>query len=493
MLMNWIRNRFKGAAADSLLLTFVKIITALLGLLTTKLLSKQLSLQDYGTYSQAMLLVSTVTAITILGLSDATNYFYNNCEDDDLKQKYISTVFCIQYVLGIFSGIIICILMVPIVGYFNNPDLRKVIFYAAWMPVFLNLIPMLQVLFISIGKAKIIAVRNFVVSVARLIIVSLTVFLFKDIRLIFILTLLLDIIQTLYFYHSFSKYRFTIKLSNFDRHYVKPILVFSIPMAVFVFTSALSRDIDKYVISYFTDTETLAVYTNAAKVLPFDMLTASFLTVLIPIVTRQVRSENYIDAQKTLKAYLRIGYLGTWILVAGGIVTAREMMLFFYDDKYLSGLNVFIVYLFVDMIRFANTSLILSAKGKTKSLMKWSIISLFANFIFNVLAFYVWGLIGPAITTLVITLGLMCVYLFISAKELNTSVRFLFDWKEIVIEISELVLIGIIFYFGKKALYLLFDSYLLVFFTTYVLFLIVMIIINKRRLIDCLRTINQMK
>lgn len=493
MLLNWIRSKFKGAAADSLILTFVKIITALLGLLITKLLSKQLSLQDYGTYSQAMLLVSTVTSITILGLSDATNYFYNNSDDDSIKQKYISTVFCIQYILGLLSGIVLCILIVPIVTYFNNPDLRKIIFFVAWMPVFQNLIPMLQVLFISIGKAKVIAVRNFVVSVARLTIVAVTVFLIKDIRSIFILTLVLDIVQTIYFYLSFSKYKFPIKISCFTKHYIRPIISFSIPMAVFVFTSALSRDIDKYVISYFTDTETLAVYTNAAKILPFDMLTASFLTVLIPIVTRQVRSEKYVEAQKTLKAYLRIGYLATWILVAGAIVNAKEMMLFFYDEKYLPGLNVFIIYLFVDMMRFANTSLILSAKGKTKKLMKWSIIALIANTILNVLAFKVLGVIGPAITTLIITIGLMCIYLIISSKEIDTSVISLFDWTEIFIEVIELIVIGTVFYFGKNALYLLCDSYLFVFLVTYALFLCVMLILNRKRLIDALKTINQMK
>lgn len=58
-------------------------------------------------------------------------------------------------------------------------------------------------------------------------------------------------------------------------------------------------------------TEILSVYTNAAKVLPFDMLTASFLTVLIPIVTRQIRAERFEDARVTLKAYLRVGYLAT--------------------------------------------------------------------------------------------------------------------------------------------------------------------------------------
>lgn len=67
---------------------------------------------------------------------------------------------------------------------------------------------------------------------------------------------------------------------------------FSIPMAIYVLTNSLTRDIDKYVISAFADTETLAIYTNASKILPFDMLTASLITVLIPIITRLINQKN---------------------------------------------------------------------------------------------------------------------------------------------------------------------------------------------------------
>lgn len=488
-----IKEKMHGAAADSILLTFVKVVTALLGLLTTKLLSTQFSLHEYGTYSQAMLLVSTVTSITILGLSDATNYFYNAADDEETKQKNIATVFGIQYFLGLLSGLLICCFSIPITKYFQNTDLYRIIFFAAWMPVFQNLIPMLQVLFVSIGKAKLIAARNLVVSVARLAFVAIACFVTKDIKTIFILTLMMDVAQTAYFYYSFSKNKFRIKLKDFSIRLIKPILAFSIPMAVFVFTSALSRDIDKYVISYFTDTETLAIYTNAAKILPFDMLTASFLTVLIPIVTRQVRSEKYQDAQKTLKAYLRVGYLATWILVAGAIVNAKEMMLFFYDEKYLPGLTVFIIYLVVDMVRFANTSLILSAKGKTKTLMQWSIIALIVNLVFNVAAFKVLGVIGPAIITLAITVLLMMIYLHISAKEIKTTLVNLFDWKELFIEIGQLLFVGWLAYFGKRLLNTCIKSYYLVLIIDYGVFIAVMLYINRNRIMDCLREINRLK
>ena len=493
MQLQTISHKLKGAAADSLILTFVKVVTAVLGLLTTKLLSTQFSLSEYGTYSQAMLLASTITSVSILGLTDATNYFYNSADDEERKRQNIATVFGIQYIIGIFCGLLVCIAQAPIIQYFRNEELYKIIIFAAWMPIFNNLIPMLQVLFISIGKAKTIAIRNFMVSLLRLGFVALASFVTRNIRTVFVLLLILDIAQVVYFYISFSKNGFRIKLRDFRCKLVGPILNFSIPMAVYVFTSALSRDIDKYVISYFSDTQTLAIYTNAAKVLPFDMLAAAFLTVLVPIVTRQVRSENYTDAQKTLKAYLRVGYLATWILVVGAIVNAKEMMLLLYDKKYLSGLSVFVVYLFVDMFRFANMSLILAAKGKTKTLLKWSLISLVVNAALNVVTYLTVGIIGPALSTLVVTIGLMLIYLSISAKEISTSIKELFDWREVITEIVQLLVIGSIALVIKKLLYMFISSYVIVLLLNYVMFCGVMMLLNKPRLADCLKIINQLK
>lgn len=80
----------KGASWDSVFLTFVKLVTTLTAILQTKILSVGLSLSDYGTYSQANVVVSVCTAILLLGLVDAINYFYN--DERHPKEKRIRLV-----------------------------------------------------------------------------------------------------------------------------------------------------------------------------------------------------------------------------------------------------------------------------------------------------------------------------------------------------------------------------------------------------------------
>ncbi len=488
-----IKLGIKGAASDSILLTFVRVITAVLGLAVTKLLSVHFSLKEYGTYSQAMLIVTTATSFSVLGLTNAVNFFYNKINDKEKKEEYISTIFGIQYVVGILCAIIILLLQVPIINYFNNSDLKEIIFLVACFPLLENLLPMLQVLFVSIGKAKIIAVRNFIISVVRLLIVIFACFVTQSIYTIFLVLLISDLVQVIYFMISFAKRKFRIQIIKFKRNLVPVIMEFSIPMAVYVLTNELTRDIDRYVVGFFADTETLGIYTNAAKLLPFDLVTASFITVLIPIITRQIGNKENQKAIATFRAYLRFGYLITWMLAFGAVIVAKELMIFLYDEKFLPGLAVFVIYLFVDMIKFANTSLILTATGKTKILMYCSIGSLVFNLIFNIITYKMIGIIGPALTTLCITFGLTVILLKCGAKELGCRVVNFFDCKELLNVTMQFLVIGIICYIIKILIKDYINSTTIILVIVYGIFVGVVSLLNIKKIMNALRNISAYK
>ena len=55
------RTLLRGTSADAVLLTVIKLVTVALSFVVTRLLSQYLSVLDYGTYSQVLLIVSAVT------------------------------------------------------------------------------------------------------------------------------------------------------------------------------------------------------------------------------------------------------------------------------------------------------------------------------------------------------------------------------------------------------------------------------------------------
>ena len=174
----------------------------------------------------------------------------NKTPDEEEKRMYVSTIFTVEYILGLLSAILIVAIQNPIIQYFNNEQLRGVIYIVAFLPLLQNLIPMLQVLFVSVGRAKLIAVRNLIISLARLVAVIIACYVTKDIILIFYVLLVLDIGQIIFFMVSFARLKYSIRIKHTCFKYMKPILAFSIPMAVYLLTNSLSRDLDKYVIHH---------------------------------------------------------------------------------------------------------------------------------------------------------------------------------------------------------------------------------------------------
>ena len=159
----------------------------------------------------------------------------------------------------------------------------------------------------------------------------------------------------------------------------------------------------------------------------------------------------------------------------------------------MAGYSVFVIYLFVDMIRFANVTTILSGSGKTKTLMTISIITLILNAFFNVVAYFFFGMIGPAITTLVLTFFMNVSLLHFGAKEIESTILHLFDIKEMIVVGAEILVLGCGAHYladvlSNKGISLFFI--LAISFGTYC---VMILLLNYRRIIDCLKKLNQYK
>lgn len=434
---------FGGSSGDALLLTAVKLMTMLLSLVTTRLLSQYLTTYDYGTYSQVLLIASTIASITILGMMDGMNFFFCSEKDTERREAYVATIYLMQLALGVIMGAAV---MLPICAYMDNPELKKLMLFAAILPTLQNLIYISQVLLISVGKAKILALRNLVISVLKLAAIIIVVHFVKDIALILIVSVLLDAFQLLIFYFILRRNGCLIRFTKADLRLILPILRYCVPMAVFVMLNTLNRDCDKYVIAAFTDTETLAVYTNASKALPIDIVMSSFITILLPVITRGISEKRNSETIEVYRLFLEISYISTAVLGGCILVSAPEFVLLLYSDKYLGGLSVFCIYILIDMVKFMSITLLLTAAGKTRILMFISLGAILSNIGLNILFYKLMGLIGPATATLAVTFAAGILILYFSAKELDGRIRELFDLRFLIKFFA--VLTAAVFLFG---------------------------------------------
>ena len=480
----------RGASSDAILLMVVKLVTTVLGLATTRMLSEHLSLYDYGTYSQILLVVSVVSSATILGMMDGINYFYHAARDAQEKESSVSAMFTLQCMIGTGAGCLVMLLSAPLCAYFENPGIHVLLIFAALLPVLQNLISMLQVLLISVGKASLLALRNFAVSAIRLFIVLLVILFVQNVAVVLLSTLLLDLAQILLFYVILRRAGCKVRLGSISRQTIKKIFRYCAPMAVFTIISALNRDIDKYLVALWTDTQTLAMYSNASKMLPFDIVITSFTTVLLPQISESVAKAGKNRAAHLYRLFLEIAYISTIVLCCAALAASPQLMKLLYSNKYLDGLSIFCIYILVDMFRFTNTTMVLSAAGKTSKLMLFSISAVVLNISLNVLLFRVCGLPGLALATCITTLLLGICILFSSARELECGFSRLFDGKFLLLFLAENAALTALLYLAQQWLEKMNVHYFLILVIICGTYGFLMLLLHGKRLLRVLKQVD---
>lgn len=479
-----------GTSFDAVLLTFIKLISTVLGLIVTRLLSEYLSVLEYGTYSQILLVVSTSASITIFGMMDGINYFYCREKDEQKRESYTATVLSLQCIVGTVAGCIIMLMSTPLCIYFDNPDVKRLMIFAAMFPVLQNIMGMLQVLLVSVGRARTLAIRNFVVAVVRLIIVLVVVFFVHSVAVVLATTAILDVCQIIFFGYILRKNRCYISFTKLDVHLLREIVSYCAPLAVFAILNTLNRNMDKYLISMVTNTETMAVYSNASKQLPFDIFMASFCTVLIPHITRLVSQKDSTGATKLYRCFLEIAYITTGILCCAALSVAPQLMKLLYSNKYMSGLDVFCIYIFVDLLRFTNITLVLTAANKTKLLMVMGFASMILNAVLNVLFYKGMGIIGPAVATLSVTIILGIAMLCCNARVLETRFSRIFDLRYLAVFILESLVLTVILGLLREYMDSIHVHYFVIILIVAGIYGILMLLLNGKRLLSDMKLVD---
>lgn len=441
-------SKMRGVSWDSMFLTAVRMITILTTILLTKILSVGLSLEDYGTYSQANVVISVCTSFLVLGLGDSINYFFNSDSCNNSKEnkiQIINTIYMIEMIAGILLMFVMIIGRTYIASFFSNDALSGLVLLVAIKPMLDNFLYFYQILFVSVGKAKFIAIRNLVVSVCKVLGAAIAVHYFKDIRFLFVFLIFLDAIQLCLFALFFSKEGFVVNPFRGEFKNVQGIMRYGIPLGIFSITTSLTRDIDKLVIGYLSDTKTVAIYANCSKVLPFDIIVSSFATVLIPYIMKYISGNKNHDASLLFKNYLKIGYYSVWTFGVGIIMVSSQAICFLYSSEYLVGESIFIIYILDSMIKFASMHLLITASGNSKFLMYCSAASLVANLLLNIILYQILGITGPALATLIVTTVYSVAVLRKSIKIVDSKWLEIFDCKDMLSFIVLLFVCALVF------------------------------------------------
>lgn len=427
------------------MLLFVKCLVAIVRIAQVMILTRALTKEAYGTYSQALLVITLFAPLFSLGLENAVNYFFNKSGADEEKARWTDTILGFSFAAGIIGAVLLFVFRDQVGAYYHNAALVPLMAYVVLRPGLQNLVTNYQNLYISSGLAKAIAVRNLLVSIAQIAIVALAVLFTDDLALIFALLLALDVVQVAVFARYFDVKRFKLKPWRVARSCVVPVLAFSVPMLLANSVGVISGNLSRLLVGNIMSIEDFALYSLMSTELPFSFVIASFTTVVTPKIVSLLARNDRPSFLKLWADYIEFGYTVTWPLCIAAFVVAPQLIEVLYSAEYLdpSGIAVFRIVLVASMFRFTYFGLVPTAFGESRIVLLYSFVAFAVNVPLTFVLFAAWGMVGASLASVVAMAVSGVLYFARSARLAETSLASVFRTKKLLSLVAETVLLAI--------------------------------------------------
>lgn len=416
---------------DSVIMTFSKGIRAFVMLILTMLMSRVMMEDTYGTYRQIMLIVTLCTAIIPLGIPVTISYFYQNINAMQ-KSKLVNNTLIISSVLSISVICIINIFSFDISVLFNNSNLVDYLFILSLYIAIIIAFSYLENLYISSGHALILGIINIIFFIIYFIIIAIEIIFFNKLYTIILTMTILEVIKSVYMLYkiyNLNKYEYL-----FDISFMKKQMGYAMPLGLTVIIQTINLYTDNlFISSNFTPTE-YAIYSTGATEVPFiSIITISLATVALPQMSKLYNTDHDFQGvlevwSKTTKSAAAIIFPVFWILLfynAGYIK-------FIFSEKYLATTPVFIVYLFRLLLSCTVFSNILIILKKQKVIVKNMLIGIMFNITMNFLLIKIFGMLGAAISSMLMHSLLVILQLYQISKFSNYKVSHLLPFRELL-------------------------------------------------------------
>lgn len=434
-----------GVATDSILLFFVKCLVAVVRIAQIMILSRALTKDAYGTYSQALLVITLFAPLFSLGLDSALNYFFNKSKSEQERMRWTDTIFGLSFAAGGIGAVLLFVFRDQVGAYYHNAAIVPLMIYIALRPCLQNIVANYQNLYVSSGFAKAIAVRNLVVSLAQIAAVGAAVVVTNDLVLLFLLLLLLDVAQIVVFSRYYGAKRFKLHPWRIARACIVPILAFSVPMLLANSVGIISGNLSRLLVGNMMSIEDFALYSLMSTELPFSFVVASFTTVVTPKIVGLLANRKMDVFRRLWGDYIEFGYTVTWPLCVAALVVAPQMIEVLYSTDYLTpqGIAVFRICLVASMLRFTYFGLVPTALGESRIVLLYTFIAMAINVPLTFVLFAAGGMVGASFASAIAMLGSGCLYFARSARLTQTSLAEAFRTRKLVSLVIEMALLAI--------------------------------------------------
>jgi O-antigen/teichoic acid export membrane protein len=418
----------ESRTAKVLILSSAQALTALVGILSTTILTRLLTKDDFGSYRQAMLVYAFAAPFVILGL-DRTLYAFLPPETKRPRGLLFENLILLTIAGALLSLFILLGGDRLLAKRFNNPALASLIFLMLLYPLFMLPASAMSACLMSRNKTEQLAVFNVLSRLALFLLVIIPCFFLPKSSTAILghvaAAILITSVAVYLMFRACPGPTWQPTWNGMQRQ-----IKFAIPLGLSSIIGSTGMMLDQMLVSLRCTPEIFAVYTVGAMEIPLiGIVTGSITSVVVVDYTRFYKERNLQAIVELIhKAMIKSAILILPVMTFLYCI-APELIRILFGKGYEWSSVPFRIYLLQLPIRTITFAAILLATGNSQKILIASLLYLTANAIFGWTLITILGAAGAAIGTVLAEYFVEVPYLIIVlTKILKTKAINLFPW-----------------------------------------------------------------
>jgi O-antigen/teichoic acid export membrane protein len=397
-------NKSRKLFIDSLFVFSFSILATFLGYLIRVVLSKKLSLEEFGLFYAVFTFIVFFNIFRDFGLSQTLAKFI---PDFLVKKQYskLKSAIYISLIFNLISSIIFVLVLLLLskflaLNYFRNYAALPLIYYFCVYFIFASLYDVLTVCFLGFQSNKLYSLKLFFVN----LFVFLGIIVFdKGITTPALSYMIAVIIGTIIAgIVLFRKFDFLKHPFVFDKKLVILMFSFAFALLLTMFGNQVIYYIDTLILTYFVPLSDVGIYN---VILPsanlFFLIGSSIGLVLLPLISELISRKDKKYISFILRLIYKYVYLLSFPLIILVFVFSEFFIRLMFGVNFLPGAKAFrilIVGAFFFTLAIINIKSLVGI-GKPKIIAKIILSVALFNFLFNLIIIPYLGIVGAALTT----------------------------------------------------------------------------------------------
>ncbi|MGL5962785.1 MAG: oligosaccharide flippase family protein [Fusobacteriaceae bacterium] len=374
-------------------------IGLLIGLLTTPIVTRLISPEEYGVFSIYNLTLNILMLFVMIGLDQGfVRFFYEENSLESRSELLKKTLKLPLILFTILSIIFFLTKDVTIKLIFGNLDASNLTFYIL-IGIIISLINRFSTLVIRMQqKGKLFSIIQVLNQIFNFLFIILLYKIYGNSYKVLIISLIgSSFLIALISLVSERKVWFSKKGKSKTSY--KTLLEYSYPIAITVLVSWLFQSADKLFIKNYTNLYELGLYAAAFKIISLlNVVQNGFNTFWIPISFEKYQENK--ENKKFFEDIFNLISLGM-LLLGIGILLGKDILILILGEKFKGAVKIFPALIMIPLMNTASevTVVGINFRKKTKYHLIISVLVTISNLIGNYLLVPKLGAVGAAIST----------------------------------------------------------------------------------------------